>query len=71
MKHKKSPSRRARHLRGYKSGNKIITYSDTKSNAPDNTMIVVFIVNKKNAYTAVFPGRKKTETRPGNERRRK
>jgi len=40
MKHKKSPSRRARHLRGYKSGNKIITYSDTKNNAPENTMLI-------------------------------
>jgi hypothetical protein len=33
MKHEKSPSRRARHLRGCKSVYRIITNSNTKNNA--------------------------------------
>jgi len=33
MKHKKTPKLRAGCLRGYKSGNKIIAYSNTKNNA--------------------------------------
>ena len=37
----------------------MITYSNTKSNAPDNTMIVVFIVNKKTLILPCFPVEKK------------
>ena len=40
MRHKKKPPSRARHLRGCKSGYRIVTYSNTKNNAPENKIKV-------------------------------